>query len=105
MRQERQNTRTPPLRRLLQEEHDVLPDVLGLGARVIAHEWLAALGDEELFPIPADVLVPHGAVEEVGRVREGLARGRTVRLGSRQTRHYPLPCPVTCLVMISFPLH
>lgn len=103
MLQERLNT-TSPLRRLLQEEHDVLPDILRLGARVVAHEWLAALGDEELFPIPADVLGLDGAVVEVGRVRKALARGRAVSLESKQTRYHPLLCPVTCLVMLYLPV-
>lgn len=74
-----------PLRWLLQEKHDVLPYILGLGGRVVAHEWLAALSNEKLFPVPTDVLGLDGAVEEGGRVRKGLARGRAVLLESRQT--------------------
>lgn len=70
-----------PLRWLLQEEHDVFPDIVRLGTRVVTHEGLAALGDEELFPIPTDVLGHDGAVVKIGRVRKGLARGRAVCLG------------------------
>lgn len=76
------------LSRLLQEEHDVLPDIFRFGARVVTHEGLAVLGDEELLPIPADVLSLDGAVVKVGRVRKGLARGRAVRLGGDNIIHY-----------------
>ena len=76
-----------PLSCLLQEKQDVLPDVLRLGARVVSHEGLPALGDEELLPVPADVLGPDGVVVQVGRVGECLARGGAVRL-REQTNFY-----------------
>lgn len=108
VRQKRLNTVcVSSLRWLLQEKHDVLPDILRLGARVVAHEGLAALGDEELLPIPADVLGLDGAVVEVGRVRKGLARGGAVLLGSRQIRRSSSITPSCHLSShgIHLPLH
>ena len=77
---------------MLQEERDVLPDVLRLGARVVPHEGLATLSDEELLPVPADVVGLEGRVGQGGRVGEGQARGGTVRLRSKQARHISSSC-------------
>lgn len=73
---------------LLEKKHDVLPDVLRLGARVVAHEGLPVLGDEELLPVPTDVVGSDGVVVQVGRVGEGLARGGAVLL---QEQTHPSP--------------
>jgi len=41
---------------MTKQEGHVIANVLRLGTRVIAHEGLAATSDEELLPVPSDVL-------------------------------------------------
>jgi len=41
---------------MTKQEGHVIANVLRFGTRVIAHEGLAATSDEELLPVPPDVL-------------------------------------------------
>lgn len=65
---------------LQQEERNVALDVFYAGALVVAHVGLPVLGDEKLLPVPADVAVPEGTVEQIVRVREALASRGTICL-------------------------
>jgi len=55
---------------LTKKEGHIIANVLWFGAWVIAHEGLAATGDEELLPVPPDVLHVKWTVVELVRLRK-----------------------------------